>query len=315
MKSHPNLHFFKDPNVGLFAQLWASTEPGWQLCTDILLRCTVGYASMFEHNEVKLDVGEYKFQVYTGIGPNETAKSTSGLATRFVLWKDHVQMARCHLSYKDISGDASVGPTIEWMAVNRRHRGKDILPLFYHFVLEFIRDKWTMETLNNDAPHGHIMVKATHLTNLVVDAIKKPDGTLQMVTDKEFFYDYCGWSVRLQKGVATLHYPSCSRGRLVDEEASVYFHLRKAGNDQEETIPIWQENRGSRACDACNAVKADLSRCSRCRKVYYCGSKCQKRHWKQHKLWCNLSKDELRQKLVDEGKMAHTPNGDWVLNY
>lgn len=41
-------------------------------------------------------------------------------------------------------------------------------------------------------------------------------------------------------------------------------------------------------CDNCSKDLMDdnLSRCSRCRLVYYCGSKCQKDHWKIHKNSC-----------------------------
>ena len=41
-------------------------------------------------------------------------------------------------------------------------------------------------------------------------------------------------------------------------------------------------------CDwyQCNKILTKLSACSGCKCVFYCGKKCQKRDWKQHKIKC-----------------------------
>jgi hypothetical protein len=45
----------------------------------------------------------------------------------------------------------------------------------------------------------------------------------------------------------------------------------------------------SRSCDACSIQTADLKKCSRCHLTFYCGRECQRRHWKEHKLACDVA--------------------------
>jgi hypothetical protein len=39
-------------------------------------------------------------------------------------------------------------------------------------------------------------------------------------------------------------------------------------------------------CHACGKAGAGLLKCSACKRVYYCGTECQKTHWQQHKVLC-----------------------------
>ena len=49
------------------------------------------------------------------------------------------------------------------------------------------------------------------------------------------------------------------------------------------------------ACAAgCGTSSSKLLQCSRCHMVRYCGPKCQKRHWKQHKKECALHLEERK---------------------
>ena len=42
-------------------------------------------------------------------------------------------------------------------------------------------------------------------------------------------------------------------------------------------------------CANCNGTQAS-NRCGGCKSVYYCNIKCQKAHWKQHKVLCKKQK-------------------------
>lgn len=39
-------------------------------------------------------------------------------------------------------------------------------------------------------------------------------------------------------------------------------------------------------CWMCWRTQGSFRRCSRCHKAVYCGEQCQKRHWKQHRIYC-----------------------------
>lgn len=43
-------------------------------------------------------------------------------------------------------------------------------------------------------------------------------------------------------------------------------------------------------CATCGKESNELDRCSKCQSVYYCGRKCQKLDWKEHKAECKASK-------------------------
>jgi hypothetical protein len=42
------------------------------------------------------------------------------------------------------------------------------------------------------------------------------------------------------------------------------------------------------ACANCLAIKEKMHLCERCRVTWYCSSECQKAHWKQHKIECDI---------------------------
>ena len=52
------------------------------------------------------------------------------------------------------------------------------------------------------------------------------------------------------------------------------------------TAACLKENK----CSYCNCIKEGLLKCSRCHLVQYCDINCQKKHWKTHKPFCDISK-------------------------
>ena len=42
----------------------------------------------------------------------------------------------------------------------------------------------------------------------------------------------------------------------------------------------------AKCCASCNVQKVPLKKCTRCRRVYYCSTSCQKKHWVIHKAHC-----------------------------
>ena len=88
------------------------------------------------------------------------------------------------------------------IAVKQSRRGEGLAKVLWYWVRHFIEDNFTIECLNNDAPLKHIMVKATQIGTNQVDIRVEKDGTRVPMGFKEFLYDYCGFSVREQKGAA-----------------------------------------------------------------------------------------------------------------
>lgn len=54
---------------------------------------------------------------------------------------------------------------------------------------------------------------------------------------------------------------------------------------ESEPISISDESAHKNNCSECSKAECTLT-CSSCKKVYYCGSECQKKHWKTHKQIC-----------------------------
>jgi hypothetical protein len=236
------------------------------------------------------------------------------LATRFTLWENRdriTQVARCHVSYRDGSSDPSIGPTIERLAVHQDFRGRGLLPLFFYWILDSLRISWSLECLNTEVPPGRVMIKVSQLTNAVVDT--KEDG--ELITDKEFFYRYAGFGVRLlQDGAA-----SARKGgnRPKDEEAVRLYPMLTPQDLHDQASPetvvvSWEEDVGSRTCDFCAALKTRPMRCSRCRQAFYCDKDCQRQDWKRHKQWCNKSKKEVHDKLVELGLRVCQDDGTYT---
>ena len=56
-----------------------------------------------------------------------------------------------------------------------------------------------------------------------------------------------------------------------------------------------EEKTVSHQCNGCNQVlEQTFWRCACCKLVNYCGTKCQRNHWSQHKTLCNAIKQETQ---------------------
>jgi hypothetical protein len=298
----------QEANVGRYAIFQAKTEEGCELVVKARSLASWGYMAFLFHDQVIREIGkDMKFVVTTGLGPD--LNNSEGLSTRFELIlneknQGEVVVARCLLSYRDGSNDPSMGPTIEMMAVRQDFRGRGLLPLLWFWVRTFIEDNFTLECLNNAAPLGHVMIKATQLTNAQVE-IK--DG--KSITDKTFFYNHAGFSVRKQLGMMATMMGS---RRPIDEEAVLYVPLLTIEQLKERSEKRgWTDHRGARNCGLCQKIDLGLLRCSRCGDVYYCNRNCQKKDWKHHKEWCGKTPDEVHEELVKEGRRVQNEDGSW----
>lgn len=51
-------------------------------------------------------------------------------------------------------------------------------------------------------------------------------------------------------------------------------------------------------CASCGSTEIKLKDCSACKLVKYCGVKCQREHWQQHKQECKQKAAELRDEIL-----------------
>lgn len=210
--------------------------------------------------------------------------------------------ARCLLAYKDMSKDPSIGPTIEMIAVHKEYRGRGLLEELWFWVKRFIEDNIALESLNIEASPRSIQIKATKLTNTEIEQ----DETGLIVTDKNFFYEWAGFSIRRQID------PMPVEARFqtpIDEEAVLYITLpsKQEVKERDETrfhdgetneFKEWIRIKGSRYCWACLSIGKGLLRCSRCKLAQYCNSTCQKKHFKYHKHWCGKTREQIQDQLT-----------------
>jgi uncharacterized C2H2 Zn-finger protein len=248
------------------------------------------------------------------------------LATWFALYHEDIEVARCHLTYQDGSWDKSMGPTIEMISVKQPRRGEGLAKLLYYWINIFTEEKFTLECLNNDAPFRHIMVKkATQLSTIEVEtrAEEKNSSNMIPVGFKELMYDYCGFSVREQKGFVS-YLMGGSGKRPKDEEAVKYIPLLTREELSSRThdalvnqMPkigkgYMRAKNGKRICMYCSRVDSDgmdLLRCNKCGVAFYCNASCQRNDWKRHKKWCGKSREKVRKKMIEEGLMVEGEDG------
>ena len=243
------------------------------------------------------------------------------LATRFTILDTNAkkEIARCHLSYRDGSSDPSVGPTIDMIAVHKDYRGKGYLPLLWAHVKKYIKENFTLECMATISEPEHVMIKVQYLTNVIVDHRINSKGNIVKVTDKEFFYQYAGFSVRKLTNIKSkIFYEKHPCRRPKDEEAVLFIPLLSVEDLQKSSSSIllphhhmkWKLNLGSVACHTCGKVDADQLRCSGCELVYYCSKKCQKSDWKhKHNIWCGKIRDELIPIMIEKGVISQGPDG------
>jgi hypothetical protein len=315
-----------DPNVGGYAELQAITEKGMFLMRVMEASTPPGYCSIIDHDRVEFDLGDGRILVkVSGFSPDDTstdadadadtdtsttASSNNELATRFTVRENGTDVARCHLSYRDGSNDPSMGPTIEMMAVHQDYRDKNILPVLWYWVRCFIEENCTLECMNNDTTPGNVMVKATRLVNA---EIERKYGV--PITDKDFFYDCAGFSVREQKGYMAAFMGST---RPKDEEAVIFIPLLSKDQIRERTEYKgfnnidWPSTKGARCCYHCDKVWIGHLRCANCKVASYCTKSCQKQDWRRHKKWCGKTKEQVHEFLVEQGLRVQQPDGTYT---
>lgn len=292
-----------DPNVGNYAVFQSTTEEGTTLIKKMVEGMPEnGMRGYIPHDRVETILesdSAYRVVSITGFGPGWSDINDgpeAGLATRFTLYHEDEEVARCHMTYKDGSWDPSIGPTIEMIAVKQSRRGEGLANVLWYYVRKFVEDKFTIECLNNDAPMKHTMIKATQIGQNEVDIRKEKDGSMHPLGFKELLYDYCGFSVRPQKGAMAF---MMGNRRPKDEEAVLYIPLvdkapspkaaATARNRRPRCCPkpgnaIMREKCGARMCHWCTNVSVQLLRCNRCGIAFYCNATCQKSDWKRHKV-------------------------------
>lgn len=327
---------FNDPNVGHYAFLKCKTKKGFEKMEFMRDNAVHGFLALVPHSEVELmNDGRYRIVAATGDGPDRNIAAIkdeddrernafrAGLATRFTMYDGEEEVARCHMTYRDGSNDQSIGPTIEMLAVKQSRRGEGLAKVLWHYVQRFIEMNFTLECLNDDAPLGTIMVKASEITLAEVEMrMRKRDQSLVPLSFKHLLYDYFGFSVREQKGA--LAFMMASR-RPKDEEAVLYIPLLskqglaiKAAIDSQKAPkpgdPFLRNKMGLRSCMYCSQVGMNLRRCTQCEVAVYCNANCQKSDWKRHKKWCNKSRDEVTEMMVQEGAMMKLEDGEYCLN-
>lgn len=70
---------------------------------------------------------------------------------------------------------------------------------------------------------------------------------------------------------------------------------------------------GDTHCHGCHASSAAMKKCAACGKAYYCSRKCQKAHWKQHKLPCLSYRSIIKDPTA--AMSAVTPDSDVFAHY
>ena len=298
---------YAEGNVGRCVIFHAFSEVGCEMMSKCLSLANWGYMTMLFHDRVKIELQFDDFKLVTTTGfpiCNENDDQMTGqkeVSTFFQLQRsnDKEDVGRCYMSYRDQSNDPSMGPTIERIEVLHSERNQNVLPMLWFWVQRFIIDNFTIESLSNDAPSNtaSVMIKATRLQNIEID---KKDGV--SVTDKDFFYNHAGFSVRKQVVLDPLLQSSSGPiSTIADEEAVLYVPLlskeqikrrmEKGENfGTRKTLEEWPNKRGARICNKCQNIKLGLLRCRQCCQVYYCHQTCQKQDWKKHRKWCSSHK-------------------------
>merc|ERR1712129_1258 len=151
----------------------------------------------------------------------------------------------------------------------------------------------------------------------------KRDGDLWPVGFKELLYNYCGFSVRVQKGAMASLFAS---KRPQDEEGVLYIPLlpkrslptnlrtdkSKCPKPGKKTM---RPNCGTRnrICVWCRNIGDNMLRCSKCETSFYCNAQCQNKDWNRHKKWCGKTREKVKKKLIKEGGMCKNADGTFSL--
>jgi hypothetical protein len=98
-----------------------------------------------------------------------------------------------------------------------------------------------------------------------------------------------------------------------DDQGMGYIHTTTTTIRHDTVVPDWPFQRGARDCQQCHTISKECFPClGPCQgRVYYCSESCQETDSKQHKKWCGLTRDQLHQELVKEGRREQGSKGEW----
>jgi len=94
------------------------------------------------------------------------------------------------------------------------------------------------------------------------------------------------------------------------------------GKSYRENMRVRKESSTEKQCEGCGLNKKDNKKCSACYHVHYCSSKCQSKHWTEHKEKCKEIQSEYKvfhcmanytgySGIDSNGKDYERPPGTW----
>lgn len=79
--------------------------------------------------------------------------------------------------------------------------------------------------------------------------------------------------------------------------------LSKSSSPSDKDKKLDENKLSEKSCNPCFVCRRVVAtqRCARCKVVYYCTRECQESHWKFHKTWCGLAKNQAKvpQRCID----------------
>jgi hypothetical protein len=152
----------RDPNVGNYATYVSKTKAGLFTIQEIINeengnKGFHGFQTLVQHKRVETQLKKgFRLVSVTGVGPDggegggdggdnsndeeNNVDFIGGLATRFALYSEDEEVARCHLTYQNGSWDKSMGPTIEMISVKQPRRGEGLAKLLCYWVNIFVEE-------------------------------------------------------------------------------------------------------------------------------------------------------------------------------
>lgn len=296
----------QDSNTS-FGVFHATNEEEYETALLLLLPDTL-FRMTHEKIVNKLLEHDLTISIVTGFGPQlKFNVLQERLSTRIeLILQKSVVVAKCHISYRDDQWDPWIGPCIEAMSVHKEYRGKGYLHILWKQVIQYIRNIY-----NDDSDQQpQITIKVIHLLGSEIEVSQEQEEQ-QSIRDKDFYFDHLGFSV-LPRGLLT---GVMNFLRPMDDQG-ILLLLRKDDNHDDTNECCWTINnqkKGARNCQNCKRISKESFPCSGpCQgRVYYCRTSCQEADSKQHTRWCGLTREQVHEELVKEGRRVQDSKGEW----
>lgn len=81
----------------------------------------------------------------------------------------------------------------------------------------------------------------------------------------------------------------CLNAQFCDKCEKQHLHEHKISHEASKTdsgVSLKTSVGPAKKCNYCSTLSDQLRKCSRCQSVQYCNQECQKKHWKEHKKYC-----------------------------